>query len=288
MRLRYLFAGVVAPALLVAFCLYGTVTSDAQLLGYGANLMALAAGWHYVKQGYGMLMVDAALKRRFFDDPTKRILLVNCYAVWIASWLSFNASINKYDFWGLAYYTFAVPQPIVFAAAGVAVCTGVATLVALGAHGARKRSLPANGLVAYFVSLYIWLAFVAIDPLWALVVPALHSIQYLVVMWRCQINYEKARLVAGSHPPESLAHKLSGGKLWGHLAVFAVTGAAFGFLGFWGLPALAGAFVPYDGAALSGTLFLFLFWMFINVHHYFMDSVIWPRENPDTKRYLFG
>lgn len=288
MRRRYVFAGIVAPALLVAFCLYGTVTSDAQLLGYGANLMALAVGWHYVKQGYGMLMVDAALKRRFFDDPTKTILLANCYAVWIASWLQFNASVNKYDLWGLAYYTFAVPAPITLAAIIVAGSTGAAAIWMLAAHFARKRSLPANGLVAYFVALYVWLAFVAIDPLWGLVVPALHSIQYLVVVWRFQINYERAQLPTETYKAGTIARRLFGAKLPGHLAMFALTGAAVGYLGFWGLPDLARIFVPYDSEALTGTLFLFIFWMFINVHHYFMDSVMWRRENPDTGRYLFG
>ena len=37
-----------------------------------------------------------------------------------------------------------------------------------------------------------------------------------------------------------------------------------------------------------GFLFLFTVWIFINVHHYFLDSVMWRRENPDTRLYLFG
>ena len=28
--------------------------------------------------------------------------------------------------------------------------------------------------------------------------------------------------------------------------------------------------------------------LFINVHHYFLDSVMWRRENPDTRRFLFS
>ena len=57
-----------------------------------------------------------------------------------------------------------------------------------------ERRLPANGLLAYFVSLYPWLLFVKVSPLWLLVVPALHSLQYLAVVWRFEANYEKARL----------------------------------------------------------------------------------------------
>jgi hypothetical protein len=35
-------------------------------------------------------------------------------------------------------------------------------------------------------------------------------------------------------------------------------------------------------------MFLFVFWICINVHHYFLDNVMWRRENPDTRKYLFG
>jgi hypothetical protein len=49
-----------------------------------------------------------------------------------------------------------------------------------------------------------------------------------------------------------------------------------------------GAFVPYDEAALGATVFLFASWVFINVHHYFLDSVMWRSANPDVKRFLFS
>jgi hypothetical protein len=288
MQLRYIFAGIVAPALLIAFCAYGIVTTDARLLGYGANLMALAVGWHYVKQGYGMLMVDAALKKRFFDDRTKKILLANCYAVWGAAWLNFNAVVSKNDLWGLQYYTFSIPQPIVVAAGMIAVATGTVTLFALAAIWKAKRALPVNGVIAYVVSLYIWLLFVRVHPIWALVVPALHSLQYLLVVWRYQLNYASAQASQDSYPQRSLARQLLGPHLFRHFALFSAGGALLGFLGFWGLPIIAGATVPYDTAVLTGTLFLFVFWMVINVHHYLMDNVMWRRENPDTRRYLFG
>ena len=33
--------------------------------------------------------------------------------------------------------------------------------------------------------------------------------------------------------------------------------------------------------------FLLAAWIFINVHHYFLDSVVWRKGNPETGRYLF-
>ena len=288
MRARYLFAGLIAPVLLAGFLAYGALAADMRLLGYGANLMALAVGWHYTKQGYGMLMVDAALKRRFFDDRTKQILLANCYAVWLAAWTNLNVSIAAEDLWGLAYYSFAVPQPLHILANAAAAITTAASILAVALHWKAKRTLPVNGMVAYLVSIYLWLLFVNINPVWGFVVPALHSLQYLAVVWRYQLNYERAQLGSEDFRKGSLARALFGDNPRGHMAVFVLTGAALGFLGFWGIPMLADQWVPYDRQAIAGALFLFVFWVFLNVHHYLLDSVMWRRENPDTRAYLFG
>jgi hypothetical protein len=72
------------------------------------------------------------------------------------------------------------------------------------------------------------------------------------------------------------------------LALFAALGLTMGWLAFWGLPRWLGGALDYDRALLGPTLFLFVFWIFVNVHHYFLDSVMWRRENPETRRFLFG
>ena len=288
MQARYLFAGLAAPVLLVAFAAISIASGDARLLGYGGNIMALFVGWHYVKQGYGMLMVDAALKRKFFKTPEKRVFLVNSYVVWIYAWLSINATVSKQQLWGLQYYTFAVPAPIVTAAGLVAVASGLVTLWILVSRWRESGSLPFNGVLAYAVSIYLWILFVQINPLWLLVVPALHSLQYLTVVWRYELNYEKGKSDAHEPPAISLVERIFGRRYYEGMALFAATGLLLGYLGFWGVPMLLDAIVPYQKDAFGGTMFLFVFWIFINVHHYFLDNVMWRRENPDTKRYLFS
>jgi len=288
MQARYIVAGIVAPALLVAFCAYAVATGDAQLLGYGGNIMAFFVGWHYVKQGYGMLMVDAVLKRRFFKDPEKKVFLVNSYLVWIFAWLSVNDAISQNQLWGLQYYTFSVPTPIVAAAGLAALANGLAALWILVSRWRAGGGLPWNGVLAYFVSLYLWLLFVRVDPLWLLVVPALHSIQYLAVVWRYELNYEKDRHGASEPPTVPFLERVFGNRSIEGMALFVLSGLLIGYLGFWGLPQFLDRIVPYDRAAFGGTMFLFVFWIFINVHHYFLDNVMWRRENPDTRRYLFS
>jgi len=288
MQARYIFAGIVAPAILVGFCAFGILKGDARLLGYGGNIMALFVGWHYVKQGYGMLMVDAALKRRFFKDPEKKVFLANSYLVWVFAWLSVNQMISHNQLWGLQYYSFAIPQPIVTVAGLGAVASGLLSLWVLASRWRAGTGLPWNGVLAYAVSLYLWLLFVQVNPLWLLVVPALHSLQYLIVVWRYELNFERGREGAQEPLQVPLVERVFGRRYYASMTLFVVTGMLIGYLGFWGVPKLLDTFMPYDRSVFGGTMFLFVFWIFINVHHYFLDNVMWRRENPDTRKYLFS
>ena len=40
--------------------------------------------------------------------------------------------------------------------------------------------------------------------------------------------------------------------------------------------------------AFGPSLFLFMFYIFINIHHYFLDNVMWRRGNPDVQQYIFS
>jgi hypothetical protein len=287
MRMRYLFAGVAAPILLALFFAAAIFGNDLRLLGYGVNAMILFVGWHYVKQGYGLLMVDCTLKRQFFAPREKKVLLANGYAVWLASWAAVNASIAREDVWGIAYYTFDLPTWAVVLPATVAAATSGAAAWMLAARWRLDRTLPVNGVIAYGASLYLWLAFAAINPLWFLVAPALHSLQYLAVVWRFQLNYEAARLARADHAPRSVLRRLAGDSAVRHTMLFGLGGTGLGLLGFWLLPIIAGTLIPYDRGLYGASLFLFVAWVFLNIHHYFIDNVIWRRENPEAKAYLF-
>jgi hypothetical protein len=71
--------------------------------------------------------------------------------------------------------------------------------------------------------------------------------------------------------------------VWG----FIIGGAALGYLGFWLIPFMLTALVPYDKQVLGSSLFFFIVLVFINVHHYFLDNVMWRRGNPEVSKYLF-
>lgn len=283
MRWRYIFAGYVVPALIVAYFAATILANDVRALGFALNFMGFVVGWHYVKQGFGIAMVDAAMSRRYFTAQTRRAMLLNGYACWIYAWIAANRAFAAGDLWGIEGAAFAFSDTLNLIAGAVFAATSALVLLRLvGDRLRHDRRFALNGLIAYFVSLYAWVAFVKIDPLFVYITPALHSLQYLAVVWRFETNREYA------NGPAVAGGDASGGGPKARLAAFAILGFVLGALGFWILPIALDKLVPYDQAVFGPHLFLFAFWIFINVHHYFMDNVIWRRDNPETKAYLFS
>lgn len=286
LRYRYIFAGLIVPVLLIAFLTSTAVTGNVRALAMGANLMFLTVGWHYVKQGYGILMVDSVQKRQFFSDGAKKLLRINGYACWGMAWLGANHEIAKPNpYLGLTYFSIPFPSFVYYAAIAFAVATSAAVVWVLAARFRKsKGALPWNGVVAYLTTLYLWVIFVQINPLFLAVIPTFHSLQYLAVVWRYQLN-------AGAKGATGSRSFLSG--LWPSgvlpsLAMFIGIGTFLGFVGFMGAPRVLDAVFPYDKHVFGPSLFLFAFYIFINVHHYFLDNVMWRRGNPDVVQHIFS
>jgi len=269
LHLRYAFAGIVVPLALAAF-LIGTFASGSTVAyGWAFNVMAATVGWHYVKQGYGMAMVDAVLRKAPFNPTEKRLLRVNGYVAWLFSWLVANRGDPASEYLGVPVQRLPAPRAAYLVALVALTITSVALLVVLARRHMRGATTGWNGIAAYLITVYLWTSFIALDPLWVLVIPALHSFQYLWVTFRYHTNRHKARQT-------------------NHDAWWAfVLSTALGLGAFWFAPLTLDHLVGYDTDAFGTMAFLFMFWIFINVHHYFMDNVIWRRGNPDVSQFLF-
>ena len=280
---RYRFAGIMIPALLAAFFAIALSQGTAALLGLAANVMFFTVGWHYAKQGYGILMLDAARKSVRFPETARRWLLGNTHLVWFTWWLVANDALRAKQLWGIEYYLLDVPEAVLIPMAALAAMSTAVTAWRLTAACRAAGALPVNGLVAYAAAAYVWLFVGRLDPILLFVVPFFHSLQYLAVVWRYQLNVETDRRDDGDRTDwrRWLRSTPFG------LARFALAGGILGAAGFWGAPLAADALGGYDRAAFGTAAFLFVAWTFINIHHYFIDNVIWRRGNPEMARHLF-
>jgi hypothetical protein len=288
LRIRYMVAGIVVPMLIALFFVVALSLRDPRILGYAGNAMTFFVGWHYVKQGYGMLMVDAAMKKSYFNDAQKKALLWNAYVGWITAWLYVNNAIAERNLWGLAYSTFDVPNLLLVCGILALTATSIWSILALirhsRVHGGRA---PINGIAAYIASIYPWLFF-TFEPVVGVLIPCMHSLQYLIVVWRYQLNVEEGKSDA-ARPASvaTLSHfnlRLATQRFIG----FLTRGVVLGAIGFWVLPILLSQFMPYDRELYGHHLFFFIFIIFINIHHYFIDNAMWRKENPHTLKHLFA
>jgi len=256
-----------------------------RLLGYAANAMAFTVGWHYVKQGYGVIAVLSAIRRIYYSEIEKRLLLLNGYVVWIYSWLQLNKTLHEEKLYGVAFFTFDLPPMLLTIGAIAAGLTTAAVVVAFAVRIlVRKQAVSWNGVVGYVCALYLWQLAFHYDLIFAIFIPAFHSLQYLLFTWRYQLN--KAASEAGPGPAVPTV-TLSRPALV-RFAKFVGWGLVLGWVGFTGLPLLFHASLSPDPALFGPAVFVFIVVMWINIHHYFIDNVIWRRDNEDVRKYLFA
>jgi hypothetical protein len=157
------------------------------------------------------------------------------------------------------------------------------TLVAFGLGLAglirMKRRIgkfpPARALVAW-VAIFVWYAVMARDPKALFWIQIAHALQYLAFPIRVEIN----RTAKGAAQTAA--------RLGAHMAIYAAVllGASY----------LIAQVVPGSAMSVVGNIFgeepgkvaPVLILMFINIHHYFTDGVIWKISNPDVRKELFA
>lgn len=281
LRQRWWLAGVWVP-LLLALVLFATALLWLQgkplALGVVLSLMGLLVGWHYVKQGFGMAMMDAALKKRYWPAAVRKALLFNAYACWAGAWTVVNSVGSPQRLWAAVGIPVSVPGPVVVLACLVAAASstwaGLLVFRAIrqwNAEGLSWKEWPLAGLLAYGITLYVWIGLISFSTAFLLVVPFFHSLQYLTVIGRYKVNETKSKRLTPRH-----------------LLQFVATGVILGAIGFWLLPgavdfARTGELPHFGAPALA----IACFWIFINVHHYFIDNVLWRQGNPNVKKHLF-
>lgn len=282
LRHRWWLAGVMAPLALFVMLLVGAYRwfqGDGLIMAWAITAMGALVGWHYVKQGFGMAMVDAALKKKYWTPAARKALLLNAYVCWAVAWCLFNVSGAGQSLWGVLGVRFTVPFEVLYLAMACGVVStcwcSIQIYRCLSAHKRHVEdwsALPVAGVVAYFVSLYCWTVFSAVNPAFIYFIPFFHSLQYLAVVYRYKSNEIKSE----------------GGR--SSLSRFAVHGLILGALGFWLVPAGLDYFRSGELPKLVGytSVLLAAFWLFINVHHYFIDNVLWRQGNPKVSQHLFG
>ncbi len=281
-RARVLVAGLVAPVALGAWCAFALATRSAVALGALLQLMFALVGWHYVRQGFGVVAVLSQRRGVRVDAWSRRALSAHAYAGWVLAWANPASPAVDMEEKGVVFRALSRPQWLEHLALAAFAVTLVGALVALIARRERgEPALPLGPLGAFVVSVWSWTIGSSWDPLMVYLIPALHSVQYLYFVALREGN--RAREAEG---PPTFGRPASV-----KLGVLALSSVALGWVLFRGGPPLLDAWlVPrgrgVDHGPLGATPYLAAAFAWVNLHHYFMDHALWRRDDPDG-RYLF-
>jgi hypothetical protein len=278
-RLRYTIAGFAAPLALLVWAVTALAMQSARSLGWMTQLMFLLVGWHYVKQGFGVVTVLSARRGTSYGLGERRALLAHAFAGWAYAWASPFDAGRTVEEKGVIFTTLAHPgwvEPL----SRIVFFASIAPLALLLLRKWRREGAPPVApLVGFLASVWLWTVYSGIDPLFMYLIPALHSLQYLYFVWLMKRNQARAH----EGPPSFGRPAIVVLGAWG------VGSILLGALLFHLLPsALDGALVDRRAARFSdlgATPYFAALFTVVNLHHYFMDAVLWRRDNPET-RYL--
>ncbi|MET0792487.1 MAG: hypothetical protein ABW061_13280 [Polyangiaceae bacterium] len=282
-RARYWLAGLVVPLGLAVWLVVALSSSSARVMGLLIQAMFLLVGWHYVKQGFGVLSVLSARQGVRYSAFERRAVLGHCFAGWAYAWASPALPAIEAEEKGVFYFQLAHPASLERLTLVLFCVSSVVLAVALFRKWRREARLPPLApLTGLLVSIWVWSVYSSADPLLVYVIPALHSVQYLYFVWLLSHNQAKARELPPHFGPPARQR----------LLFLAVASVALGWLLFHWAPELLDAarltqhrHTRARLGELGPTPYFAGFFAFVNIHHYFMDSVLWRRQNPDT-RYL--
>lgn len=280
---RYINAGMIVPALLFIMLFYTAYMSlkmgNHRWLGYGIHIMFISAGWHYVKQSFGVFMVHSALRKVYYNGWQRLILLINSYAMWFAAMSTppKQGSVSAKAITGVAipYESFTPPHWLTttcFAAAYLTSALAITIIAKSWVKEGNRFSIIA--FIGYLSMYYLFGAFFQFPAAWLTVIPVFHSLQYILFVVAYQRGHMKKELRA---IPEAESRKKTQFRYQRFYGYSFLLGVVFFVL----LPVIIDAIYHTN-------IFTTLFVIFINVQHFFIDNVIWRKENKDVGEYMFS
>lgn len=266
--LRHKWASIYVPAILLVYivlALWQAQTSSWMVVVLVSVSSAYLA-WHYTGQVWGMMASYSYLEGTFFEKRERFLIRtgLRILLAWHVTWFLYTQLRN----------------PGLVRPAYLLVSAGTAVAFVLGAVGIammRKRTgrmPPLRALVAW-VSIFVWYAVIARDPKALFWIQIAHAVQYLAFPFRVEINRSKKELT--DHARFVL-----------HMVIYSAVLLGVSFF--------ISLVVPDSAMGIVGNIFgeepgkaaPILILMFINIHHYFTDGVIWHISNPEVRRELFA
>ena len=272
MILRHKWATIYVPAIMLVYtvlALWEAQYSPALVIVFISVSSAYLA-WHYTGQVWGMMASYAYLGGSSFDKTERRLVRTSLRILlaWQVTWFLYTQLRDP-----------SVVRPFYYLISAGTVAAFIVGVIGLAKMRKRTGKLPpARALVAW-LALFVWYAMMARDPKAIFWIQIAHALQYLAFPIRVEMNRTAAREETKTERGERFVL---------HMALYGV--------GLLVVSLVVAQVVPISAMGAVGRMFgeepgkaaPILILMFINVHHYFTDGVIWKISNPEVRKELFA
>ncbi len=277
---RFFWAAIVVPILAITYMVACIFSLSPRMLSYAVNFMYFTVGWHYIKQIYGAVLVSAARNHYYFSIRESQVLKLSLYPVWFVSLINANLDIQRLMHYGIGYSSFRVPPWLASANYVTLVVSGLGLLGLFYCRWERDGKLPGITPAVALAAIYVWYLPSLYHGIFWYMIPFFHSCQYLLFVATLKKNQYTASAVKNTI--QHLERRFFAQSFLGFFA----SSFVLAFCAFKLIPEALDAMVDYDRSLFGPQLFMFCFITFINIHHYFIDNVIWRRDNPQLKAFL--
>ncbi len=279
-KLSFFWAGIIVPLLLIGSLILSSYFNPISSLGYFVNALYFFVGWHYIKQIFGTIIVTNALQKIFYNKIERWCLQANLYMLWSISWVWTNIDSYPQIFEGIIYSGLNFPGRYMLYCFGAIIITLVLVIITHLKKHLKERSKPSLTALIAFIASYFWFIPLFYNPIFFPCIAFFHSLQYLPFVCAVRRNKIKNELVKLNPEVRSKVYFI---RHYGYLFFSVVLGAIL----FYFLPKYLDQMNFFDFDLYGPTVVMFYFVIFLNIHHYFIDNVIWKKNNEEMQKYLF-
>jgi hypothetical protein len=252
-----------------------------ELLSLSVWGMFFTVGWHYSKQVFGCLMVYSrfdnypvsAFQRLVLKSSVFSIAAFNFFTLISSSMNAGDANnLSQIYFFNLALAPIEVPRSVLFLSGvwvGLSVVAVLFFVVYKNFENFKKLPSP-NFSIAWIAFHIWWIPLIKQPEFYLLAVPFFHSLQYLPFA----AKMESGKIIRDQNYYLRLSSKI--------LLLLLVGYLAFNFV-----PAVLDQ-VFQTSWNKTASFFTIAAIVFINIHHFFIDSVAWRFGDEEVREGIFG
>ncbi len=246
-----------------------------KIMGSLVSLMYFTVGWHYAKQMFGIMMVYAKFDHYKLSNLQRNATKCGLFGVWFVNYVAFSGYGATHDYSGITYSDLAAPPWLKdvmwgFYIASIAAFLYLVVYKKYRDDGQKPSALFMLPMVSFAIW---WIPSLVQNDFYMLLVPFFHSLQYL-----CFVRKSENVAFDEQMPANEMSSFAS-------FSVYALGLVFAGWLAFEMIPSFLDN--GKSGINIEGLGFFFICaTLFINIHHYFIDNVLWRFQTSDVAKRL--